>query len=76
MGYSICFCTSCRVMLCDPDSIDPEDMSISEKLQVKELDYLLEDVEKDGNLFFGKCPVCKVVTVMYRYESHMGGAGA
>lgn len=76
MGYSICFCTTCRVMLCDPEAVDVGDMSLSERQDVIELDYTVEDVEKDGKLFFSKCPVCDTMSVMYRYESHMGGLGA
>lgn len=79
MGHNICFCTSCRVMLMDPDSVDirdTEEMRGVAWSYIEGLPFSPETVEADGRLFYIRCPVCHGITVAYRYESHSGGPGA
>jgi hypothetical protein len=63
-------------MLMDLDEIEltPEDI---ETLNKQGYDSeALQRIEETDKRFFGRCPVCKTVRVIYRYETHSGGAGA
>lgn len=62
-------------MLMEPEEVEltPEDIET-----LNSQGYDGEAVQRIGETdeqFFGRCPVCKTVRVIYRYETHSGGAG-